>query len=73
MKWTGSNQDEVQALARQASADTSISVTTQGHINVITREGTMRLNIGDWLIKGVHDELYPCHNAVFVETYEKAE
>lgn len=40
---------------------------------VDTLEGTMRGQRGDWLIKGVKDELYPCKPDFFAATYEPAE
>ena len=36
-----------------------------------TLEGDMRASIGDWIIKGVQGELYPCKPDIFKETYEK--
>ena len=35
-----------------------------------TLEGVMTAHNGDYLIKGVHGELYPCKREVFEETYE---
>lgn len=35
-----------------------------------TLEGLMRASIGDWIIKGVNGELYPCKPDVFEKTYE---
>jgi hypothetical protein len=40
---------------------------------VHTLEGTMEGNPGDWLIKGVEGELYPCKDSVFQATYEAVE
>lgn len=37
---------------------------------VMTLEGKMRGNKGDYLIKGVQDELYPCAKDIFEATYE---
>jgi hypothetical protein len=37
-----------------------------------TLEGTMRANIGDWIIRGVKGELYPCKPDIFVATYDPA-
>ena len=36
-----------------------------------TLEGDMRASIGDWIIKGVQGELYPCKPDIFEKTYEK--
>ena len=35
-----------------------------------THEGTMRANTGDYIIKGVKGEIYPCKADIFEETYE---
>lgn len=37
-----------------------------------TLEGTMRGDIGDWIIQGVKGEYYPCKPDIFVATYESA-
>lgn len=36
-----------------------------------TLEGDMKASIGDWIIKGVHGEFYPCKPDIFEKTYEK--
>lgn len=35
-----------------------------------TLEGEMKAEFGDWIIKGVIGELYPCKPEVFAATYE---
>jgi len=40
---------------------------------VETLEGTMRVDPGDWIIKGVKGEFYPCKPDIFAATYEQAE
>lgn len=37
-----------------------------------TLEGNMRANVGDYIIKGIHGEFYPCKPGIFEETYELA-
>lgn len=41
------------------------------HIEIKTLEGTMRADKGDWIIRGVAGEFYPCKPGIFDETYEK--
>lgn len=36
-----------------------------------TLEGQMRAEIGDWIIRGVQGEFYPCKPAIFAATYER--
>ena len=38
-----------------------------------THEGTLRASMGDWIIRGVHGEVYPCKPEVFALTYERAD
>ena len=40
------------------------------HVSIQTLEGTMRADLGDWIIKGVSGEFYPCKPDIFAATYE---
>ena len=40
------------------------------HFTVRTLEGNMRADRGDWIIRGVAGELYPCKPDIFEKTYE---
>jgi hypothetical protein len=42
-----------------------------GRVYIETLEGTMIAQCGDWIIKGVKGELYPCKPEIFEATYEK--
>ncbi|MFF4026971.1 hypothetical protein ACFYY5_29385 [Nocardia elegans] len=42
-------------------------------IEIETLEGTMTANVGDWIIRGVAGEFYPCRSDVFAQTYEAVE
>ena len=39
-------------------------------LQIVTLEGTMEASVGDWIIKGVADECYPCKPGIFALTYE---
>jgi hypothetical protein len=41
-------------------------------IDIPTLEGTMTARPGDWIIRGVHGEFYPCKPDIFDATYEAA-
>lgn len=41
--------------------------------HVHTLEGPLRVREGDWIIKGVKGEFYPCKPDIFAATYEPAE
>ena len=40
------------------------------YIEIPTLEGTMRADLGDFIIKGVQGEFYPCKPDIFEQTYE---
>lgn len=39
-------------------------------VEISTLEGTMRADEGDWIIRGVKGEFYPCKPDIFEATYE---
>jgi hypothetical protein len=43
-----------------------------GQIEIDTLEGAMTASAGDWIIKGVKGEFYPCKPDIFTATYEPA-
>lgn len=45
-------------------------VNRSGQLCIDTLEGVMRANIGDYIIKGVQGEHYPCKPDIFEQTYE---
>lgn len=42
-------------------------------ISILALEGTMNASFGDWIIKGVSGEFYPCKPDIFEKTYEGVE
>jgi len=44
-----------------------------GHVFIETLEGRMRVSHGDWIIRGVQGEFYPCKPDIFAATYEPAD
>ena len=41
------------------------------YIEIPTLEGTMEANVGDYIIKGIAGEFYPCKPDIFKATYEE--
>lgn len=39
-------------------------------LHIHTLEGVMTVSVGDWIIRGVKGELYPCKPDIFAATYE---
>lgn len=52
--------------------DGSIRALPGGGLDIITLEGNMRADVGDWVIQGVKGEVYPCKPDIFAATYDPA-
>ncbi|KRQ27140.1 MULTISPECIES: hypothetical protein [unclassified Mycobacteroides] len=46
---------------------------TVAYIKIETLEGSMLASSGDWIIRGVAGEFYPCKPDIFEKTYEPVE
>jgi len=75
VRWTGRNLNEVlQFVGRDKLVQLrDLNDHPTGVLVVETLEGDMRADKGDWIIKGVKGEFYPCKPDIFAATYEPAE
>ncbi len=46
---------------------------SSAQVFIKTLEGNMRADIGDWIIRGINGELYPCKPDIFEASYEAVE
>jgi predicted nucleotidyltransferase len=67
MKFNGSNQDEIKRFTENGAINLRASMV------IPTEEGDMEASIGDYIIKGVQGEFYPCKPDIFEQTYEKVD
>lgn len=68
LKWTGENQEEIKNFVKQ-----NMFFTSNGDLYIETLEGEMRAPPGDYIIRGVDGEFYPCKPQIFEKTYELVE
>lgn len=66
IQWNGSNMYEV--IEFTDGSDNFGFVDDK--VSIETLEGVMTASLGDWIIKGVHGEFYPCKPDIFEKTYE---
>ena len=52
--------------------DQYVDVVRKDGLKIFTMEGKMDASIGDWIIKGVKGEHYPCKPEIFALTYDDA-
>jgi len=82
LQWTGENrrdmydflvcsQDEyLKSFGKNFEIDHN---RVEGGLIIKTLEGVMLTKIGDYIIKGVDGEFYPCKSDIFEKTYELVE
>lgn len=51
--------------------DYEVAGTNVLNPSCVTLEGEMRVSDGDWVIRGVQGEIYPCKPDIFEATYEE--
>ena len=70
IQWAG-NFDALRDFV--GDAEDVLWLNGDGTVDVPTLEGMMIAKRGDWIIRGVEGEFYPCKRAIFEATYEKVE
>lgn len=70
MQWDGSRESQG-AIVNWSNGVVSGWFDDDYFLAVETREGTMQAVEGDWIIRGVAGEFYPCADDIFVQTYEE--
>lgn len=79
IQWNGSNLKEIidfiglHPSAQKWTWEKYEEVVKTDGLKIFTLEGTMMASIGDYIIKGVNGEVYPCKPDIFDKTYEKVE
>ena len=67
VQWTGDNLAELREMEEFNAVHTCFG----GELRIKTLEGTMFASVGDYIIKGVQGEFYPCKPDIFEQTYEE--
>ncbi len=73
IQWTGDNFRELKEAFGGYCSRRFYIESTRGELDLIieTLEGDMTASMGDWIIKGIAGELYPCKPDIFDATYEE--
>lgn len=87
VQWNGDNEEEIRNFARIAavfkyvvSSGKATSLWMRkpqsGYVEAVileinTLEGVMQAPLGDYIIRGVNGEYYPCKPDIFEKTYER--
>ena len=73
VQWTGDNGEEINNFCgNNATFITScLGNVVFCCLSIETLEGIMHVSTGDYIIKGVNGEFYPCKPDIFEKTYEE--
>ena len=72
IQWTGDNIMRISAFFYNNDSE-AIYDSESKTFTINTLEGQMVASIGDYIIKGIHGEFYPCKPDIFEESYELVE
>ena len=67
VQWIGNNLSEIETFIGRSVKNKETTIVIR------TLEGDMEASIGDYIIKGVNGEFYPCKPDIFLATYEEVE
>lgn len=70
IQWTGDNVEEIQTFLHNGHPHAADGWVKGVYVEIGTLEGLMVASIGDWIIKGVKGEFYPCKPDIFDLTYQ---
>lgn len=68
IQWDGT-PDRAQEIIEWSGGQVALSVS-KTLLEIFTLEGLHQAITGDWIIKGVQGEFYPCKPDIFEQTYE---
>jgi len=80
VEWTGENlfdvitftdkKPELNHMVAMDGWESYESLVKREGLKIYTLEGVMNASVGDFIIKGVSGELYPCKPDIFHKTYD---
>lgn len=67
--YDGTNREELKEFVGNS---VGFMETVEGSVPyIMTLEGNMKVSEGDYVIKGVNGEFYPCKPGIFAKTYDE--
>jgi len=80
IRWTGENLlDVTRFIDNKDDVDSDplwelyCDIVSDRGLTINTLEGPMLSSVGDYIIKGVAGEFYPCKPDIFLKTYDKVQ
>ena len=72
IKFDGTNHREILKFIYPSMTETGLEGAEKMKLPIVieTLEGDMNVSVGDYVIRGVQGELYPCKPDIFEQTYQ---
>jgi hypothetical protein len=70
IQWTGKNRSEILNFCTDGYVSYS-NAKLEPELKIQTLEGLMTATVGDYIIKGISNEFYPCKESIFLLTYDQ--
>lgn len=70
VQWTGDNRTEIFDFCSKSFFSLG-NGNSEIELKISTLEGIMTASVGDYIIKGIQGEFYPCKPDIFLQTYDK--
>lgn len=77
IQWTGDNLKEVieftgwhESARKKWTWEEYEQIVARDGLKIFTLEGTLTARPGDYIIRGIRGEFYPCRSDIFEEIYE---
>lgn len=69
IQWTGENDEEIKEFCNSNCYILNWDYVAPKDLIIHTLEGNMLARVGDYIIRGVKGEFYPCKPDIFEQTY----
>ena len=73
VEYNGANKEEIEAFVEKKLDTVYTELKEPLELKIPTLEGDMKASKGDYIIKGINGEFYPCKPDIFEKTYDVVE
>jgi hypothetical protein len=70
LQWKGDNLQEIKDFCKDENLE-EMCFTNNKDLWIKTREGQLMAQVGDFIMKGIEGEFYPCAESIFKKTYDE--
>lgn len=70
LQWTGENYEEIKTFCTDVNGEEKCFKSDKT-LWILTREGQLKAVVGDYVMRGIEGEFYPCAESIFNKTYDE--